>query len=615
MLQQCTSKDLFSGFHNESDDEILEIQQANLNITNPELLRPDSDLTHSQLHLFFSHILSPNFVFTKIWLSKFNLISNRNYAALSTNKALFKEFKAIIFIITQDLYPIVNKDPDTASIILQIFSELYYRRSCIFYQEIIDEFRINVHMNRVEGLVKNSKTIAFSLRREEREKKKNDKKKRKEGLKRERSGEMHNLEELFIRKQQKINEFEEDIKKNSWGFDCGLGEVEEWFEESEEMEEEGEILEEISSFQEIATIEEENKNHLFAAEYTVPESDKENVIPTLPIQIPSSRTNTENKKKDPRIIPFLHTKGIDFLINTESIRGQLEKFIVILDLDNTLVSAHEGNELKQLQTKCQYIYEQVIVDKLALAIIRRPGLDNFLKEISKFCELYLYTNAIRPYAEKVLQLIDPDGKYFGRRIIACEANYSVTSQKSIEEISRRLDVKVNPEMVIIIDDQQLIWKNSEFCVPVIPFFPLTVPSKLTFVYSSELANHRISDHMKYICEPPAISNLFSIGQALKAAYANFLKNGSQRTAIYEFTEHRKSILKGFELSFKKYSEKLGKDGYTYKKLQVYQHLAAALGAEVSEKGLEIVENKEGLHELSSSWLINCYMHIEAMPNY
>lgn len=112
-----------------------------------------------------------------------------------------------------------------------------------------------------------------------------------------------------------------------------------------------------------------------------------------------------------------------------------------------------------------------------------------------------------------------------------------------------------------------------------------------------------------------MSNLLSISNALKMAYSSFIKNGFKRTAIFEFYEFRRSILKNVDLSFTKYQQRLGTDGYEIKKLQVYMHMAEMLGANLIDKGSEIVEKKEVFDELSSRWLINCYLHTEEMPKY
>lgn len=48
----------------------------------------------------------------------------------------------------------------------------------------------------------------------------------------------------------------------------------------------------------------------------------------------------------------------------------------------------------------------------------RPGLEQFLENISKLYEMHIYTMGTRAYAASIAQLIDKDKKYFGDRILS-----------------------------------------------------------------------------------------------------------------------------------------------------------------------------------------------------
>lgn len=136
------------------------------------------------------------------------------------------------------------------------------------------------------------------------------------------------------------------------------------------------------------------------------------------------------------------------------------------------------------------------------------------------------------------------------------------------------------------------------------------PNNPSFVYHQKLVNIRSSINYK---ESPDKSNLYSIAVALKQTYAEFLAHGSQKTAICEFNDYRKSRLESLKLSLEKYYQFLGHENYTKTKLEIYKVLAESLGAQLSEDGLELVENKLQPGEVSTEWLVNCYLYIDSLP--
>ncbi|KAL7413349.1 HAD-like domain-containing protein [Mrakia frigida] len=92
----------------------------------------------------------------------------------------------------------------------------------------------------------------------------------------------------------------------------------------------------------------------------------------------------------------------------------------------------------------------------------RPGLPAFLKELSKLYEMHVYTMGTRAYAEKVCEVIDPKGEFFGRRILSRDESGSLTA-KSIARL-----FPVDTSMVVIIDDRSDVWEGSRNLVKVVP---------------------------------------------------------------------------------------------------------------------------------------------------
>jgi RNA polymerase II subunit A-like phosphatase len=93
----------------------------------------------------------------------------------------------------------------------------------------------------------------------------------------------------------------------------------------------------------------------------------------------------------------------------------------------------------------------------------RPGLQDFLTYLSKRYEMYVYTMGTRSYAESVCRLVDPQGIYFGARILSRDENGSLL-QKSLKKL-----FPMDTSMVVIIDDRADVWRWSPNLIKVVPF--------------------------------------------------------------------------------------------------------------------------------------------------
>ncbi|KGQ09416.1 RNA polymerase II subunit A C-terminal domain phosphatase [Beauveria bassiana D1-5] len=94
----------------------------------------------------------------------------------------------------------------------------------------------------------------------------------------------------------------------------------------------------------------------------------------------------------------------------------------------------------------------------------RPGLSEFLEEISKMYELHVYTMGTRAYALNIAKIVDPDRRLFGNRVISRDENGSITS-KSLARL-----FPVSTDMVVIIDDRADVWPmNRPNLIKVVPY--------------------------------------------------------------------------------------------------------------------------------------------------
>lgn len=93
----------------------------------------------------------------------------------------------------------------------------------------------------------------------------------------------------------------------------------------------------------------------------------------------------------------------------------------------------------------------------------RPGLREFLDSMSSLYEMHVYTMATKAYAKSIARIIDPDGKFFGDRILSRDESGSLI-QKSLKRL-----FPVDTSMVTIIDDRGDVWRWSSNLIKVVPY--------------------------------------------------------------------------------------------------------------------------------------------------
>ena len=122
----------------------------------------------------------------------------------------------------------------------------------------------------------------------------------------------------------------------------------------------------------------------------------------------------------------------------------LKKALLVLDMDETLLhTAREGEVLpRSPDTDC-------FAPKLgtSLPVFKRPGVDQFLKEVAAEYEVAVWTAGIKEYAEPVLDWIDPNG-YITTRLYrdSCTEQDDGSYVKDLSKLNRSLSE------VIIVDN-------------------------------------------------------------------------------------------------------------------------------------------------------------------
>ncbi|XP_024539796.1 probable C-terminal domain small phosphatase [Selaginella moellendorffii] len=107
-----------------------------------------------------------------------------------------------------------------------------------------------------------------------------------------------------------------------------------------------------------------------------------------------------------------------------------EKPTLVLDMDETLIHAHKA-------TASLKLFSGKILPLERYLVAKRPGVDIFLDEMSKIYEIVVFTRAVKPYADRILDRLDPAGNLFAHRLYrdSCSTK-EVGGRKVVKDLSR-----------------------------------------------------------------------------------------------------------------------------------------------------------------------------------
>lgn len=83
------------------------------------------------------------------------------------------------------------------------------------------------------------------------------------------------------------------------------------------------------------------------------------------------------------------------------------KKTLVLDIDETLVHSVYENKMKKYKKPDYLIFLDESNSKIF--VNKRPGVEIFLKTLSEFYELVIFTASLRTYADPLMDQMDPDG--------------------------------------------------------------------------------------------------------------------------------------------------------------------------------------------------------------
>lgn len=153
------------------------------------------------------------------------------------------------------------------------------------------------------------------------------------------------------------------------------------------------------------------------------------------------------------------------------------KLSLVVDLDQTIIHAAVDPTIAEWQKDKDNPNYEAVKDVRAFQLIDdgpgmrgcwyyiklRPGLAEFLEHVAQLFELHIYTMGTRQYAQQIANIVDPDRKYFGDRILSRDESGSMVA-KNLERL-----FPVDTKMVVIIDDRGDVWKWTSNLIRVTPF--------------------------------------------------------------------------------------------------------------------------------------------------
>lgn len=155
-------------------------------------------------------------------------------------------------------------------------------------------------------------------------------------------------------------------------------------------------------------------------------------------------------------------------LRDENLQCLLErkKLHLVLDLDHTLVHATKIMQpmLGRESTESMNDFHEILDSRYMIKI--RPGVHEFLEQVSSMFDLSIYTRSVREYAHKVVEVLNSgDG--------LSKFSWVITREDCLKHKRKGLDVVLSHErVVLIVDDKERVWEESgrENLIKIRPYF-------------------------------------------------------------------------------------------------------------------------------------------------
>ncbi|MED6127650.1 hypothetical protein PIB30_089994 [Stylosanthes scabra] len=159
-------------------------------------------------------------------------------------------------------------------------------------------------------------------------------------------------------------------------------------------------------------------------------------------------------------------------------RLPLRRLTAVLDLDETLVSAYERSSLSpETRTKAikagfncfdmECVFEEVEGKPTVsyVTVFERPGLKEFLRQLSEFADMVLFTAALEGYASPLIDRIDRENRFRLRLYRS-----STTNTEYKEHVKDLSKISKDQCRIVIVDNNPFSFLlQPQNGIPCIPF--------------------------------------------------------------------------------------------------------------------------------------------------
>lgn len=193
--------------------------------------------------------------------------------------------------------------------------------------------------------------------------------------------------------------------------------------------------------------------------------------------VPNEARATINTAHNNTALKISQRKANEFGQETTKRLLDAKKLSLVVDLDQTIIQATVEPTVAEWQKDPDHPNYPAVKDIKAFQlnddgpgmrgcwyyIKLRPGLVEFLEEMAKLYELHVYTMGTRSYAQHVCQIVDPQRRIFGDRILSRDESGSMQA-KNLQRL-----FPVDTDMVVIIDDRADVWSWSPNLIKVLAY--------------------------------------------------------------------------------------------------------------------------------------------------
>lgn len=583
---------LFNGFKDESEEE-GEISLSNE--MDPSKFTANMSLTAVQLQKFLEHYTKPippdvkkEDRFTKMHLNRINTLVHSHYGLLSKDLKIFKLYKALIQLVTQDMHEWIDRDYHCGDVILEILKEVNTHSDNPWYKKLINKLRI-------EEIIKKQIEKSY-LRRQQAE---NDRILNKRNRNYEKKIQK-TASKIATKSSTKIDPFDsipEPLKKPKFSSPAPVQEavdedfsfvVHKFLDDDEDY-----PLDQTSQTAPTAQTDPTSENPGQTSEpipqtisldienwYQISNDQFKPYASPCDSEIPILRTNS-------RIVdPRLNKYSIDTYLATGKMPIVFEKFTAVINAA-CLVEVVDSEKALNMKIQVPSDSQKIMINEKEYIISYRHGAKDMIKVIEKVANVVVFSE------------IDPE-------IIKSIFPGKMVFNKSQEKYLRDID----KQLMLVFDYRKRTW-HPQVIVPTLPYSLYKFPKEMFIDWHLQeidvpeiLALFMENEKMQFEYLAKFVFNIFKEFAETKYEYAVFEAGRKVKGLIFE----------NICIDVKGYEEAIGKKRmYTQDKLDMYVYMINSMGGKVEVGGkYQLVEEKISEIQVSAKWVVSCYLNCQYM---